>query len=126
MKRELICPAIYKHFKGMNYATIGCSEPIDAEQLKRYADSFDTHILDFHDMTAIYSEDLETEIIIFKIDDKLYHLSDQAKEELVIYRPLYSFVFSTVARPKDMFLSEVDKAKYPNVVQKYRFELVKY
>ena len=28
-------------------------------------------------------------------------------------------------RKKDMFLSKVDKVKYPNVEQEYRFELIK-
>ena len=56
-----------------------------------------------------------------------YLLVDVAKhsetgEDYVVYRKLYEDCALWV-RPLDMFLEEVDHEKYPEVYQKYRFQL---
>lgn len=60
---------------------------------------------------------------------RLYYVKEiaihsETGENYVLYQQLYGEL-KTFIRPYDMFMSEVDSMKYPNVKQKYRFELVK-
>lgn len=61
----------------------------------------------------------DTSEYLYKVLAFAHHT--ETGEKLVIYQGLYP-PFKTCARPYAMFMSEVDREKYPDIKQQYRFE----
>lgn len=121
-------PAIYKHFKetkdgeDMMYAVSSISVPITFEEFL-YIDEtikFREGKLDTH---TFYHTEQEKDFPIYRVDDRYFHPSENDSEKLVIYTGLYGDR-KTYVRPLPMFLSRVDKGKYPSATQKFRLERI--
>lgn len=124
-QRKVVCPAIYKHFKHTEdgelnnymYATMGVSIPMKVK-------NFPYDIYRYVMMETTNTETGEM-IVVYYIKGKIYHVEENCKEKLVIYKSLYDGS-RPYARPIEMFVSEVDHEKHPESKQKYRFEIVRY
>ena len=66
-------------------------------------------------------EEKNTDKYLYEIIGVATH--SESREPMMVYRPLYDDGGMYV-RPLDMFLSEVDHDKYPDVEQEFRFEKV--
>lgn len=67
---------------------------------------------------------------LYKIIDLNTRNSENLEDQLVLYQSLYDSPDGKIhqsdyfTRPYEMFMSKVDKEKYPQIKQEYRFELI--
>lgn len=116
-------PGIYRHFKlekdeeDMIYAVSNISVPFKPNDMLELVQK------EKHTIHVFHHTELESDILIFRVGDKYYHPATIEKEKLVIYTALYGDRL-TYVRPLTMFLSKVDKEKYPNATHKFRLERI--
>ena len=125
IQRKLVVPGIYRHFKHTEdgvpnnymYATMFVSKPKAIKDFPK----------DIYKYKKIEVTNTETDelLIVCVLDDGIYHIDEQSRDDLVIYKSLYDGK-RAYARPYNMFMSEVPEGEKNTSGQKYRFELVRY
>ena len=122
--RKLVVPGIYRHFKHTEdgipnnymYAVRGIAEAIE----------FTSNFYKTSKPVTICTETETNEIVHISLKDGKYYVDSRngkLKGKYVVYDSMYNG--SVWCRHYDMFMSEVDHEKYPDIKQKYRFELVR-
>jgi len=71
---------------------------------------------------TLSEDDLLRNVYLYKIIGFAEHT--ETGESMVVYQALYGD-FGLYVRPYDMFMGKVDRDKYPDIKQEYRFETVK-
>lgn len=69
---------------------------------------------------TLNQEDLLANKYLYKIVGVAIH--SETREKMMVYQAMYDDLGMYV-RPYEMFMSEVDHEKYPDIKQQYRFEL---
>lgn len=125
--RKIVVPGIYRHFKHTEdgipnnymYCIMFVAKAVDKKVIQEFCERFKTKVLPI--IWVKYTEKKDKRIPLFLIDGEYKFWNDDCNQDLLVYKSLYDGE-QPYARPYDMFMSEVDHEKYPNVKQKYRFE----
>ena len=103
----------YKHFKGNMYQIIGIAKASNIAEGCRLLEAIHT---EKGVKIPIISNDFPRNMLVTFQEPYM-----EIGQEFVVYQALYGD-FNIYVRPLEMFLSRVDKDKYPDVEQIWRFE----
>lgn len=112
-------PFLYQHFKNNFYVTLGISKPIDEVTFNHLS----KRVVRYATRNVIHTEKpTGVPMLVDLLTGEMFYVGTKEHKPLVVYTNYNSFFRDIFARPIDMFLSNVDKKKYPQVRQKERFK----
>lgn len=132
VEKSLKLYGVYNHFKDKQYVLVGVSYPdtMMYKELKFQRINL-AHRELVDEKVSVFTEDTNNYIISYarpRISSDLdtllgiyFHDSAKYSGILVLYVSLYDKP-TVWSRPVEMFLSKVDKEKYPQATQEYRLE----